>query len=611
MKTNYENKRFSVKSIIEDPKRFIIPTFQRGLVWSPDRKKKFIKVLREGDPIGVILVYEIKDEEGGKRYKLIDGLQRLSTIKAYAKNPMQFLELNDISDEHVFSIIENDCKAKASEYVKDSAHTIGKAEKIKKIVKTYFIETKMTEVSQNDLLARLQEELKISFNPSTGKEVEKLINEFKKQTDISDLEIYAISYFGDETNLPEVFKNLNTGSVALSPYEILASAWSNSGIIEFNDKDIVEKIKEKYKNLEATSDMEVDFDEETLENGVTLFEYCSAISELIFDKNSDFSVLVGERDKKSISPFAFEILSLICGRNVNQAEKLVIDLGKCTPETYIKLKDAIIDIMSHIKAALEKYLVDAKGNSLSSTNLYQIYHIFMAYFKSKYMFIPKDGRLEQIDGWEKSFGLLKKYLFKHYFYDMITSFWQLNRQTQDLTNAIRSDETLFKYKNNISKEKWNVALQEWMERQDKAIKVPKDNRLFLNIMHRLGLDNDTSMISFFQKDGEKISTDVEHIVPKNLFNTKEKVKLPISHIANLCYLVVKDNRAKHDKTLYEDEATRKTYMLDKSFIEFILYPEKEELEFIHYGDKDFCKSYKDFLDGRTKLLVERFIELVK
>jgi uncharacterized protein with ParB-like and HNH nuclease domain len=64
-----------------------IPKFQRGVVWNIARKKNFISSVKNGDPFGVILVYK----ENGD-YLLIDGLQRLSTLVNYQKNPLDYLD---------------------------------------------------------------------------------------------------------------------------------------------------------------------------------------------------------------------------------------------------------------------------------------------------------------------------------------------------------------------------------------------------------------------------------------------------------------------------------------------------------------------------------------
>ena len=41
-----------------------IPKFQRGLVWGSLKKKEFIKSLKDGLPIGVLLLSKDKDNDG-------------------------------------------------------------------------------------------------------------------------------------------------------------------------------------------------------------------------------------------------------------------------------------------------------------------------------------------------------------------------------------------------------------------------------------------------------------------------------------------------------------------------------------------------------------------
>ena len=72
--------------------KVIIPSFQRGIVWTKQHRKEFIETVKSGDPFGVVLVYQ---ESINDSYYLIDGLQRLSTLKAYMDNPLEYIDEND------------------------------------------------------------------------------------------------------------------------------------------------------------------------------------------------------------------------------------------------------------------------------------------------------------------------------------------------------------------------------------------------------------------------------------------------------------------------------------------------------------------------------------
>lgn len=76
---------------ISDLAQITIPTFQRRFVWTMAKKKKLIQTLHEGLPFGTILLYPRKDQNTGKTVKtLLDGQQRLSTIKEYNEKKLKY-----------------------------------------------------------------------------------------------------------------------------------------------------------------------------------------------------------------------------------------------------------------------------------------------------------------------------------------------------------------------------------------------------------------------------------------------------------------------------------------------------------------------------------------
>ena len=81
-----------------------IPLFQRRLVWNDMQKKEFIKTLNKGFPFGAILIYQ--DEETTKKFKIIDGLQRYTTILDFEKAPYKYME-DDFFLKYINQIFEN------------------------------------------------------------------------------------------------------------------------------------------------------------------------------------------------------------------------------------------------------------------------------------------------------------------------------------------------------------------------------------------------------------------------------------------------------------------------------------------------------------------------
>ena len=57
----YEDRNILMKHIIEG-NQFNIPTYQRKLVWNKKRQILFLRNVLEGEPFGIILIREKKEE---------------------------------------------------------------------------------------------------------------------------------------------------------------------------------------------------------------------------------------------------------------------------------------------------------------------------------------------------------------------------------------------------------------------------------------------------------------------------------------------------------------------------------------------------------------------
>ena len=91
-----------VQSLGENPpkkERIVIPKFQRTLVWKDKQRKLLIDSIRKGMPIGAILLYKIGDNNGITEYQLIDGLQRVTTLKKYYEKPTSFYDEENLNEE--------------------------------------------------------------------------------------------------------------------------------------------------------------------------------------------------------------------------------------------------------------------------------------------------------------------------------------------------------------------------------------------------------------------------------------------------------------------------------------------------------------------------------
>lgn len=302
--------------------KLTIPDFQRNFVWKQAKKQQLLESLFRGFPIGAITLYE---DDGA--YYIIDGLQRINTLNQYLSCPSAVISFGKFWDRIEESIKE--FLAKNSILVKISS--------LKKYIKVWYeslknlYEFEKVSVLYKILLSEKKTEMQIFDDLNL---VEDLLDILRREIEIVHDDIALIIYRGDKNDLPDLFKNINTGSVALSQYEILQSVW-NSYIL---DKDI---LKETYfafdRELELIrSEYEIDavreqgiFDIFKNIVGLNHLICCNKQCDIIF-KFSGFKkisnpLIVGNNIKKYYAndSISFELYSTILCNSPNQIVKAI------------------------------------------------------------------------------------------------------------------------------------------------------------------------------------------------------------------------------------------------------------------------------------------------
>ena len=204
-----------------------------------------------------------------------------------------------------------------------------------------------------------------------------------------------------------------------------------------------------------------------------------------------------------------------------------------------------------------------------------------------------------------------KYSYKWYLKHRMSGFWNENRQVTDLRNLL-NDDSIDLYTKNISRDEWKETIEFYLSKTKTSSftkNVDIDTKLFMNYLYRLMLMEDRNLEKYFVVGRNDVIFDIEHIVPVNKFAGIDE-DLQISAIGNLCYLPVKDNRSKRDKTIYEYADQRPSLTFDKDFLNTIDYPSKEGLEFINCTQDVFVKDYNNFVRDREIKILDKYIKLI-
>lgn len=358
-----------------------IPDFQRSFVWKKSKKQQLLESLFKGFPIGALTLYV----ESGQYY-IIDGLQRINTLQQYLSSPAEIVGFKEYYEE---------VRTDLAQYIKEHDLVINETQLKKSIKKWYeglqelYAFEKVTlfynAIKDNKSLVSITQDFQI---------LEELSDILKKRIQISYDDIALIIYQGEKEDLPELFKNINTGSVALSQYEILQSLWVdrmldcgilNKEYIGFvNELAIIQgeyevnSIKEKgnfdiFKNMIGLNNLIC-----SKKDAETLFGHFKKLNPL--HENEDGTIKYYENDS-----IAFEIYSSIicCAPNkIVKAMDIIfnkhgtIEVSQFVSEFNEIILDAIDDIIIEIEQVNWGYKI----------NKYQAIYLIAGVIFSKYLF---------------------------------------------------------------------------------------------------------------------------------------------------------------------------------------------------------------------------------
>lgn len=161
-KTKIVKQTWSIIEIfqkIKEDKLILEPEYQRNDIWDLGKKTAFIESLYMGIIIPPIYVVEVPSEDilSGNRYEVVDGKQRLSTIKQFIGNKLKLKTKNleyyaDIFGEKTFIELKE-------QYQQDTT------EMLSSVLDVYVITANSPEFTKYDIFSRLNkgsEKLKVN-----------------------------------------------------------------------------------------------------------------------------------------------------------------------------------------------------------------------------------------------------------------------------------------------------------------------------------------------------------------------------------------------------------------------------------------------------------------
>lgn len=412
-----------------------IPDFQREFVWKKGKKEQLLESLFRGFPIGAITLYEDKEV-----YYIIDGLQRVNTLNQYLSRPSTI-----VSFEKFWNKVEVEIK----QYIEKKSELTSTTRDLKKYIKKWYEELNSLYAFEKvsilyNVFARTEGKMGVEFKDLQL--VEELLEILRTKIEIAHDDIALIIYKGDKEDLPDLFKNINTGSVALSQYEILQSVWNDYILDKSTLKETYEAfireldlIQNDYEITAVKEEGQFDVFKNIIglnhiiccnENSNILFRFFST-----FKKEKNSNAVWNDIEKYySNDSIAFEIFSTIICHASNKIVTAIdmIFKGREQDEqinTFIaKLNNAIVDSINIAISELEKKqlrVFESKYHSL---------YVLTGVFFSKYYINIESLRVEESDFNQNIFDEcldLEKQIKERWFVDE-------NRQISFFNNKIKA-----------------------------------------------------------------------------------------------------------------------------------------------------------------------------
>lgn len=401
-----------------------------------------------------------------------------------------------------------------------------------------------------------------------------------------------------------VFQKLNQEGVKLSKYDVFAATWFGHTVHVKGDTEFIKQIIKKYDASQEKSGLEIsNYDPDAmLKTGeLTAFEYAFALGKELIDKCP--ILFNSKKDDSKVESIGFLILAELLGLSYQSMNKLASEMERHIRLDFIKLKDAIIDTAKSVQTAFGDYITapTKKKPSLACHSELQLASCIVVLLKLRYDISIANGLVDKGNK-AKKVKEIKRFLPKHYLYDILRGYWSGSGDTK--LEEIIADPSTCRYVKDVNRDSFEQVISEWLiasNKKSSLTTVPAETKLFLNYLLRLSVN---------PADIAKTDYDIEHCVPKKVLQdyfTKKDIAVPISATCNLVYIPKSENRGKGDMTYYQKQKKdASTYTLNAEALDTLAYPRKREL-FVESVSTLTAENYFVFLAEREKYITHRLI----
>jgi hypothetical protein len=400
-------------------KWILLPRFQRSVVWSDDKRQLFVDSLKNGFPVGALVMYKIGFGEDHEEYSLIDGLQRVNALRDYIGHPTHYVKQAMVPDQLALGIAS--ALGTETENLK----------KVKESVERWISDRKSFDASDGctdyDLATALFNEYKCEITVLGLDRMHEILVPFlagiRTESDISGLALPVLVYQGDKGHLPVIFERLNSQGTQLSKFQVYDATWYPI-VVTPKNKEIVSIVKGKYDSMIKKDKVSIEgYDPESAtfgRDGLSLSEYLFGLGKLLSKHRPE--LFGAERDDGALIPesIGFNLVTACLGLEIAS----MANLPKSLPSLDMScLEDALLEAVECVSSCLHPFLglkLNSRRNSPSGTprvyhTEYQIVSMIACCFRAKY---TPSIQLRD-DTWKATWKRLRDCLPMHYLFDIL------------------------------------------------------------------------------------------------------------------------------------------------------------------------------------------------
>jgi hypothetical protein len=611
-------------------RKISLPSFQRRLVWNSEKRANLIRSIRREWPVPALMMAangpQSVASENSESLQLIDGLQRMHTIKHFVSNLSDYIDHGDIEDicqAEVIQLVRNlsedeNFRSNFNDCQINSEDLTSEAEKeIQRILQKWLRECTSeadespgqpslnsahadavkSQLSMTKLSRLLREECRLHDIDSITNISERITRKLERSFDISSKTLNIIIYSGPTEDLPDIFTALNIGGQKLTKFELFASQWATRpALVSDASQEFKAVIKESYEaQIDAGFEVE---DIEDEEGEPSLHDYLFALSKIICDQ---YPTLFGKpSERNELNEMGFNLAATAYGLGIhetsmrllnqriryfsptNASQNVEYDEDKEIMVSLEKFYSALTTSCNEVLSILNPFLSITFAHARKTESLHNNSQIISIVCRFMNCIFDYTRNFSVKKGHEKDLQILKINILSHYLIESLDGTWKgaaagklwervwsgtSPTGSGALADVQPSNFYLAKKTRDRIRKELDLYFEKDIESVRQARKVSQSAKVFLKFMM---ISNGMTVSQLnANNQGGPVKLEIEHLYPVarlTKMGAELGVRLPINNIGNLAPLPRKLNRAKTDFTISEYLASPQTKNSDLSIV---------------------------------------------